>query len=107
MPRDPLLNEPAHSLRQRWLIVGLATLATTIVMVDPAMAEALAPVTKAGEIIRDTIVALAVILLTAAWGIAGYKIAFNGANFRDVTANIIGGALAGSAGALAAVFVGN
>ena len=43
---------------------------------------------------------------THSWlGIAGYKMAFNGANFRDVTGNIIGGAIAGGAAALAAVFV--
>jgi hypothetical protein len=105
MPRDPLLNKSAHSLRQRWLVVGLATFATTVLMVDPAMAEALGPVLKMGEIIRDTVVGLALILLTTAWCIAGYKMIFNGANFRDVTGNLIGGALAGGAGALAAVFI--
>jgi len=93
------------SLQQRWIIVAAAMLATTALMADPAMAQALEPVTRAGTIIRDTVVGLALVILTAAWGIAGYKMAFNGANFRDVTGNIIGGAIAGGAAALAAVFV--
>ena len=92
------------SLKQRWLVVGAAVFATAM-LTDPAMAQALEPVTRAGTIIRDTVVGLALVILTAAWGIAGYKMAFNGANFRDVTGNIIGGAIAGGAAALAAVFV--
>ena len=98
------LHTRAPSIFERWLVVGAAMLATAM-LADPAMAQALEPVTRAGTIIRDTVVALCLLLLTAAWGIAGYKIAFQGANFRDVTGNIIGGAIAGSAAALAAVFV--
>ena len=92
------------SLKQRWLVVGAAILATAL-LADPAMAQALEPVTRAGTIIRDTVVGLALVILTAAWGIAGYKIAFNGADLRAVSGNIIGGAIAGGAAALAAVFV--
>lgn len=74
-------------------------------MADPAMAQALAPVVRASTIVRDTVVGVALLLLTAAWGMAGYKVAFAGANFRDVSANIIGGAIAGGAGAMAALFI--
>ena len=98
------LHTRAPSLKQRCLVAG-AMLATAALLADPAMAQALEPVTRAGTIIRDTVVGLALVILTAAWGIAGYKMAFNGANFRDVTGNIIGGAIAGGAAALAAVFV--
>jgi len=98
------LHTRAPSLKQRYLVAG-AMLATAALLADPAMAQALEPVTRAGTIIRDTVVGLALVILTAAWGIAGYKMAFNGANFRDVTGNIIGGAIAGGAAALAAVFV--
>jgi len=92
------------SLKQRWLVLGAAMLATAM-LADPAMAQVLEPVIRAGTIIRDTVVGLCLLLLTTAWGIAGYKIAYTGANLRDVSGNIIGGAVAGGAGALAAMFV--
>ena len=104
LPLQPRSLTRTLSLKQRWLIAG-TVLATAAILADPAMAQALEPVTRAGTIIRDTVVGLALVILTAAWGIAGYKMAFNGANFRDVTGNIIGGAIAGGAAALAAVFV--
>jgi hypothetical protein len=40
-----------------------------------------------------------------AWGIAGYKVAFQGADFRSVTGPIVGGAMAGSAAIMAALFI--
>jgi len=98
------LHNRAPSLMQRWLVIGAAMLATAM-LADPATAQALEPVVRAGTIIRDTVVGLCLLLLTTAWGIAGYKIAFTSANVRDVSGNIIGGAIAGGAAALAAVFV--
>ena len=93
------------SLRQRWAFLGLALMIASLGMVEPAMAQALAPVVRASTIVRDTVTAVCLLLLTAAWGMAGYKIAFAGANFRDVSANIIGGAVAGSAATMAALFI--
>ena len=95
----------SFSLRQRWAFLGLALMIATLGMVEPAMAQALAPVVRASTIVRDTVTAVCLLLLTAAWGMAGYKIAFAGANFRDVSANIIGGAVAGSAATMAALFI--
>ncbi len=92
------------SLSQRWIFLAVAMTIATLGM-EPAMAQALAPVVRASTIVRDTVVGVALLLLTAAWGMAGYKVAFAGANFRDVSANIIGGAIAGSAGAMAALFI--
>ena len=93
------------SLSQRWVLLALTMTIAALGVAEPAMAQALAPVVRASTIVRDTVVGVALLLLTAAWGMAGYKVAFAGANFRDVSANIIGGAIAGSAGAMAAVFI--
>jgi TrbC/VIRB2 pilin len=93
------------SLKQRWLVLASVMFVMTALMAGPAMAQALDPVVRASTIIRDTVVAVALLILTAAWGIAGYKMAFTGSAFREVVGNIIGGAIAGGAAILAAVFV--
>lgn len=93
------------SLSQRRALFALAGAIGTIATLDPAMAQALEPVVRASTIVRDTVTGVCLLLLTAAWGIAGYKVAFAGANFRDVSANIIGGAIAGGAAAMAALFI--
>ena len=103
--KSSLATHHPLTLKQRWVVLSAVMAVLTIACIDPVMAQALEPVTRASTIIRDTVVGVALAILTAAWGIAGYKMAFNGANFRDVTGNIIGGALAGSAAALAAVFI--
>lgn len=72
---------------------------------NPAMAQALQPVVRTSTIIQDTVIAICLALMTAGIGIAGYKIMFSGANFRDVSNLVIGGAIAGAAAALAAVFI--
>jgi len=82
------------------LIVGAGLAATS-----PAMAQALAPVVRGATIARDTVVAITLVLMTVGVGIAGYKIMFAGASFRDVSNLLFGGALAGAAAAIAAVFI--
>lgn len=99
------LTRSAPSLNQRWLVLAFVMIAGSIFMVDPVMAQALEPVVKTSNIIRDTMVAICLAVLTAAWGIAGYKMAFNGASFRDMSGPLIGGAMAGSAAIMAGVFV--
>lgn len=79
--------------------------AAALLLADPAAAQALAPVVRASTIVRDTVVAICLLLLTAAVGIAGYRIAFAGASFRDVANLVIGGAIAGGAAAIAAIFI--
>ena len=93
------------SIHPRWAFIALALTVTSLGMVEPAMAQALAPVVRASTIVRDTVTGVCLLLLTAAWGMAGYKVAFAGANFRDVSSNIIGGAIAGSAATMAALFI--
>ena len=95
----------SRSLSQRWALFALAVAIGTVGITSPVIAQALQPVVAASTIIRDTVTGICLLLLTAAWGIAGFKIAFAGANFRDVSANIIGGAIAGGAAAMAAVFI--
>ena len=92
------------SISQRWIFLAVAMTIATFGM-EPAMAQALAPVVRASTIVRDTVTGVCLLLLTAAWGMAGYKVAFAGANFRDVSANIIGGAIAGGAATMAALFI--
>ena len=84
------------------LIVTGAALAAT----SPAMAQALEPVVRGAMIARDTVVAITLLLMTVGVGMAGYKIMFAGASFRDVSNLLFGGAIAGAAAAIAAVFMG-
>jgi hypothetical protein len=83
------------------MVCGAAMAATS-----PAMAQALDPVVRGATIARDTVVAITLLLMTVGVGIAGYKIMFSGASFRDVSNLLFGGALAGAAAAIAAVFMG-
>ena len=84
------------------LIVFGAALAAT----SPAMAQALEPVVRGATIARDTVVAITLLLMTVGVGMAGYKIMFASASFRDVSNLLFGGAIAGAAAAIAAVFMG-
>lgn len=87
------------------IVVSLAVLAAALSVASPAMAQALAPVVRGATIARDTVVAITLVLMTVGVGIAGYKIMFSGATFRDVSNLLFGGALAGAAAAIAAVFI--
>lgn len=83
------------------LVFGAALAATS-----PAMAQALEPVVRGATIARDTVVAITLLLMTVGVGIAGYKIMFAGASFRDVSNLLFGGAIAGAAAGIATVFMG-
>ena len=97
---------PYRSSRAAHFACGaLAVLGATLLMADPAAAQALQPVVRGATIIRDTVVGIALLVMTAAIGIAGFRVAFSGASFRDVSNLVMGGALAGGAAAIAAIFV--
>ena len=66
---------------------------------------AIASIVTAATTLAATVTGICLLVMTAAWGIAGYRMAFQGVAFRDVSANLIGGAIAGSAAAIAAVFI--
>ena len=83
------------------LLIFCAGVAAT----SPALAQALDTVVRGATIARDTIVAITLLLMTVGVGIAGYKIMFAGASFRDVSNLLFGGALAGAATAIAAVCI--
>lgn len=87
-------------------VLVLACLVSALAATNPAMAQALEPVSRAANIVRDTVVGITLVMMTIAVGIAGYKIAFAGANFRDVSNLVFGGAVCGAAAAIAAVFMG-
>lgn len=100
------LVSPCRSSRAAQFTCGaLAVLGATLLMADPAAAQALQPVVRGATIIRDTVVGIALLVMTAAIGIAGFRVAFAGASFRDVSNLVVGGALAGGAAAIAAIFV--
>ena len=82
--------------------IGLAAFLALLAS-DPALAQALDPVVRSATIIRDTGIAIGLITMTAAIGFAGIKVAWMGANFRDVSNLVFGGALAGGAAAIAAI----
>jgi type IV secretion system protein VirB2 len=97
---------PTFAWRAFAAVLAIVCLSTSsFLMTDPAIAQALAPVVRSATIIRDTVVAVALLVMTAAIGIAGFRVAFSGASFRDVSNLVIGGALAGGAAAIAAIFV--
>ena len=82
------------------MVLGVALAAS-----NPAMAQALEPVVRGATIARDTVVAITLLLMTVGVGMAGYKIMFAGASFRDVSNLLFGGAVAGAAAAIASVFM--
>ena len=86
--------------------IAFIFIAATLAATNPAMAQALEPVVRGATIARDTVVAVTLLLMTVGVGLAGYKIMFSGASFRDVSNLIFGGAVAGAAAAIAAVFMG-
>jgi len=85
--------------------IVLMALGTALFATSPAMAQALEPVVRGATIARDTVVAITLLLMTVGVGMAGYKIMFAGASFRDVSNLLFGGAIAGAAAAIAAVFI--
>ena len=70
----------------------------------PAYAQVLQPVVNASNLISNTVTAVALGLMTIAVTVAGYKIMFAGANFRDVSNLLIGASVSGAAAAIAALF---
>ena len=85
--------------------IALMVVAVALSASSPVMAQALEPVVRGATIARDTIVAITLLLMTVGVGMAGYKIMFAGATFRDVSNLLFGGAIAGAAAAIAAVFM--
>ena len=86
--------------------VALMVFGAALAASNPAMAQALEPVVRGATIARDTVLAITLLLMTVGVGMAGYKIMFAGASFRDVSNLLFGGAIAGAAAAIAAVFMG-
>ncbi len=87
------------------IAIALMVFGAAFAAASPAMAQALAPVVRGATIARDTIVAITLLLMTVGVGMAGYKIMFAGASFRDVSNLLFGGAIAGAAAGIAAVFI--
>jgi len=87
-------------------VLALMVLGAALAASNPVMAQALEPVVRGATIARDTVVAITLLLMTVGVGMAGYKIMFAGASFRDVSNLLFGGAIAGAAAAIAAVFMG-
>ena len=105
-PVDP--TSPLHTARRNTTRAAIAFLvfAAALTVSHPAAAQALEPVVRGATIARDTVVAITLLLMTVGVGMAGYKIMFAGASFRDVSNLLFGGAIAGAAAAIASVFMG-
>ena len=88
------------------IAIPLLIVAVSLFATHPAMAQALEPVVRGATIARDTVIAITLLLMTVGVGMAGYKIMFAGATFRDVSNLLFGGAIAGAAAAIAATFMG-
>ena len=108
------MNLTRHQLSVRHLtsiagpraVIALLVFGAALAATNPAMAQALEPVVRGATIARDTVVAITRLLMTVGVGMAGYKIMFAGASFRDVSNLLFGGAVAGAAAAIATVFMG-
>ena len=102
------LTSPHHTARANTSRAAIAFLvfAAALAATHPAAAQALQPVVRGATIARDTVVAITLLLMTVGVGMAGYKIMFAGASFRDVSNLLFGGAIAGAAAAIATVFMG-
>ena len=96
---------PTTSISGTRAAMALIVFGAALAASSPAMAQALEPVVRAATIARDTVVAITLVLMTVGVGMAGYKIMFAGASFRDVSNLLFGGAIAGAAAAIAAVFM--
>lgn len=71
--------------------------------IDPAFAGGgFDKITTTATELHTMLVALSAVVVTIAIIIAGYKMGFSGAQFRDVMGILIGGALIGGASAMAA-----
>ena len=86
-------------------VIALMLFGAALAASSPAMAQALETVVRGDNIARATVVAITLLLMTVGVGMAGYKIMFAGASFRDVSNLLFGGAIAGAAAAIAAVFM--
>ena len=104
--RHQLSVRPLTSIAGPRAVIALLVFGAALAAANPAMAQALEPVVRGATIARDTVVAITLLLMTVGVGMAGYKIMFAGASFRDVSNLLFGGANAGAAAAIAAVFMG-
>ena len=105
-PIDRTSNHSTATSKTCRAAIALMVIATGLAASDPAMGQALEPVVRGATIARDTVVAITLLLMTVGVGMAGYKIMFAGASFRDVSNLLFGGAIAGAAAAIATVFMG-
>ena len=103
--RHPSLFRRIASTAGPRAAIALTVVAAALAASSPAMAQALEPVVRGATIARDTVVAITLLLMTVGVGMAGYKIMFSGASFRDVSNLLFGGAIAGAAATIAAVFM--
>ena len=86
----------------RWITMSSLLISMLMTLVDPAFAGGFDKVTTNATAIQTMLKAVAVIAVTIAIIIAGYKIAFSGARFQDVWGILLGGTLIGGASGLAA-----
>jgi type IV secretion system protein VirB2 len=82
----------------RYFSFGAALL---IGLMEPSYAGGFDKVTENATSIQTMLKAVAVIAVTIAIIVAGYKIAFSGARFQDVWGILLGGTLIGGASGLA------
>ncbi len=102
---NPHIDASATRQARHRTTIALMVMAVALSATSPVMAQALEPVVRGATIARDTVVAITLLLMTVGVGMAGYKIMFAGATFRDVSNLLFGGAIAGAAAAIAAVFM--
>lgn len=87
------------------LRIAALTLGATAAGLAHAGGGPIAGVVNGVNIVLATVTAVCLALATIGVGICGYKIIFDGATFRDISNKLLGSAVAGSAAAIAALFM--
>lgn len=100
-----IFTNRSNTLQFKQLLLASMALAF-MALAGPAFAQTavLQPVVNITTIFLNTAVAVTLGIATIAVIVAGYKMMFQGASFRDVSNLLLGGAVSGGAGAIASLF---
>lgn len=91
--------------QNRALRMAALTLGATVAGLAHAGGGPIAGVVNGVNIVLATVMAVCLALATIGIATCGYKILFEGASYRDMSAKLLGSAVCGSAAAIAAMFM--
>lgn len=104
MTRTIFMRPSWHAPARAFCVASVAIALTICAGGASAQAQVFQPVVTISTLLLNTLTAITLVVGTIAVCIAGWKILFQGASFRDVSNLLIGGAVSGGAGTIAALF---